>query len=530
MPAALTYSIADERYNWDYHTVPQKNLNNRKIHQPRGRVLGGSSSINAMVYVRGHPLDFERWDKKENAPGWGYADVLPYFKKAQNHQKGENKYRGGSGPLYVRSYYPEEVTNVLFKVFGEAGVEAGYPKTEDINGYSQEGFGPFDMTIGPNGVRCSTAVAYLHPALKRSKDKNLFLFTHTTISKVVFDRKNGDSGEPVAVGVETYNKKTKERKFIKAKKEVILSLGAIGSPQVLMLSGIGDAAHLRDVGIISDKEKPYIDNPEIGKNFQDHLEVYLQYRCTKPVTLYPVGNWSIRHFHKRAIVGIEWFTRGSGIGASNQFEIGGFVRSKAGIEHPDIQYHFIPGCVLGQLDFLPEHGFQVHVGTLRPTSRGTVKLASKDPLQAPLIDPNYFETEEDVVDMRNALRLADEVIQQKAFSEYRGERIRPTLVECDIKDDKKVDEWLKESSHSAYHPSCSVAMGRAVDSQGRVLGAKNLRVVDASIMPSMTSGNLNSPTIMIAEKIADNILGKTPLPRITDAPYYVNENWQTKQR
>ena len=518
MPSALTYNVADKRYNYDFHTVPQKNLNNRRIHEPRGKVLGGSSSINAMVYIRGHALDFERWAKNEGAgPNWDYASVLPYFKRAQRHMLGENQYRGGSGPLYVRSYDDKTTTNELFTIFRDAGVAAGYPKTEDVNGYCQEGFGPFDMTISPNGIRWSSSMAYLHPALADSEIKSrINVLTSHCVAKVEMDGKK-------AVGVVMDNGMT-----IRAESEVILASGAIGSPQLLMLSGIGSSTHLKELGI-----ETIIDNPLVGNNLQDHLEVYLQYLCKLPVTLYPVGNWTARYLHRRVAVGLEWFIRGTGIAASNQFEMGGFVRTRAGVQHPDIQYHFIPGAVVGQMDFLPHHAFQVHVGTLRPTSRGTLRLASRDPKQEPLIDPNFLGTQRDMDDMRIATKLADEIVQQKPFDLYRGDRLRPELVngpEDIMKDDKKLEAWIRDSSHSAYHPSCTCAIGKVVDENGKVLGAENLRVVDASIMPSMTSGNLNAPTIMIAEKIADNIVGRQPLAKITDAPFWFNPNWETTQR
>ena len=489
MPAALTYNVADKRYNYDFHTVPQKHLNNRRIHEPRGKVLGGSSSINAMVYIRGHALDFERWAKQEGAgASWDYASVLPYFKRAQRHMMGENKYRGGSGPLYVRSYDENTTTNVLFNAFRDAGVAAGYPKTDDVNGYCQEGFGPFDMTISPNGIRWSASMAYLHPAMLDSDLRSrIKVITSHSVTMVEMDGKK-------AIGVQL-----EDGTSVRAEKEVILSAGAIGSPQLLMLSGIGPSSHLREHGI-----EPIVDNPKVGENLQDHLEVYLQYYCTKPVSLYPVGNWTARYLHRRVAVGLEWFARGSGIAASNQFEMGGFVRTKAGVQHPDIQYHFIPGAVVGQMDFLPYHAFQVHVGTLRPTSRGTLRLASRNPKEEPVIDPNFLATARDREDMRIATRLADEIVQQAPFNDYRGDRFRPSLGNGQddiLKDDKKLDEWISDSSHSAYHPSCSCAMGQVVDENGKVYGVDNLRVVDASIMPSMTSGNLiKAPTIMLAER------------------------------
>lgn len=510
MPAALTYNVADRRYNWDFHTVPQPHLDGRRLHEPRGRALGGSSSINAMVYIRGHPEDFNRWARKEGAgESWSYDNVLPYFKRAQNHARGANEFRGAGGPLNVKSYEVGEVTNELFRVFHDAGVQAGYPSTRDVNaGYLQEGFGPFDMTISPNGVRCSTAQAYLHPALRQRGDQ-IEVMTSTDVARVMFDSSKR------AVGVELAGGKG----VLKCDREVILCAGAVGSPQLLMQSGIGDEAHLvNDLGM----ERALVHNPHVGANLQDHLEVYLQYKCLKPVTLYPVGNWTLRYLHRRVGVGLQWFLFGTGIGASNQFEIGAFIKTKEQdgegeggarrVSHPDIQYHFIPGAVLGQLEFLPYHAFQVHVGTLRPTSRGTLRLARNPDRDSyrPLIDPNFLATPEDREDMRIALRRAESIVHQPAFDEYRGERIRPAPIDVpgnlSEAPDEKLDEWIAAFSDSAYHLSCTCAMGKVVDPRGLVFGVSGLRVVDASIMPSMTSGNLNSPTIMIAEKLSDAIL------------------------
>jgi len=421
----------------DFHTVPQPGLGHRAIHEPRGKVLGGSSSINAMVYIRGHALDFERWAHDEGARGWDYASVLPYFKRAQNHSLGADAYRGAKGPLQVKQVDP--VTNPLFDVFEQAGVQAGYRRTTDVNGYSQEGFGKFDMTIGPDGTRWSAAKAYLRTA---PRDR-LTVVTKRTVKRVALDGKR-------AIGVVL-----DDDSVLRADREVVLCAGAFGSPQLLMLSGIGPGGHLKEAGV----GDAVVDNAGVGANLQDHLEVYLQYKCTQPVTLYPVGNWTLRYLHRRVAVGLEWFARGTGLGASNQFETGGFVRSRAGVRHPDVQYHFIPGAVLGQLEFLPLHAFQVHVGTLRPTSRGSVRLASLDPKASLRIDPNFLGTEEDVRDMRAAARLADEVVQQAAFAPFRGERIRPSAAEVGSiqSDDVALDAWLKASSHSAYHVRCAPA-------------------------------------------------------------------------
>ncbi len=528
MPAALTYSVADERYNWNFFSVPQKGLDGRKVHQPRGKVLGGSSSINAMVYVRGHAMDFERWEKKQGADGWGYADCLPYFKKAQsfsgldqNGDPADSPYKGYDGPLKVTNYETKgSRNNVLFDVLEAAGKDAGYAITPDTNGFRQEGFGPFDMTVDPSsGTRCSAAAAYLHPALKSPKHK-VDLFSRTLARRVIFDT---ESKKPRAIGVECEDLDSGEIFELHAEKEVILSLGAVGSPQLLNLSGVGDTEKLGKVGITDVVHH----NDQVGANLQDHLEVYLQYLCTQPVSMYPEAIWTLQYLHRRVKVGLEWFLRGTGLCASNLFETGAFIRSDAGIEHPDIQYHFIPAAVLGQLDVLPHHAFQIHVGTLRPTSRGSVDLASADPKDAPLIDPNFLNTEKDIADMRKAVRLADEIIQQPAFQSYKGARLAPGP-ELDLENDDAVDAWVRSSSHSAYHLSCTCAMGKVVDTSGRVFGVDSLRVVDASIMPSMTSGNLNSPTIMLAEKLADNILGKEPLRN--EQPFFVHPEWETKQR
>lgn len=534
MPAALTYSVADERYNWNYYTTPQKGLAGRKIHQPRGKVLGGSSSINAMVYVRGNALDFERWNDEEGVENWGYSDVLPYFKRAQTFKSLDKEsttdpsvYRGYDGPLKVTNYEgPKSRTNVLFNVLEEAGAEAGYAITKDTNGYRQEGFGPFDMTIDPDtGKRCSAAAAYLHPALA-DKNRKLDLFTETQVRRVLFDKESG--AKPRAIGVECEDTKTGEIFHLMAEKEVILSMGAVGSAQTLMLSGVGDREQLTKHGITD----IVYHNPEVGNNLQDHLEVYLQYLCNLPVSLYPVASWTLRHLHERVGVGLEWFLRGTGICASNQFETGAFIRSDKGIKFPDIQYHFIPGCVLGQLDFLPHHGFQIHVGTLRPTARGSITLASGNHKDAPLIDPNFLGTQQDIEDLRKAVRLADEVIQQPAFKAYKGKRLAPDAdidtVNVSKESDELIDTWVRESSHSAYHLSCTCAMGKVVDSNGSVYGVDSLRVVDASIMPHITSGNLNSPTIMLAEKIAANVTKTELAPEHED--YFVHPEWETKQR
>ena len=468
-----------------------------------------------MVYVRGHALDFERWSSEISSStsdvdlDWSYKGVLPYFKKAQSshtsigRSKEVDEYKGFEGPLDVtngRSLSSEgylSQPSPLFDVFVEAGKQAGYRSTPDFNGYSQEGFGPMDQTTRPDGVRCSTAKAYLRPALEANA--NLEVLHETMATRILWDADD----KTKAVGVECVGPSGSVTRVM-AEKEVILCLGAIGSPQILQVSGVGDADRLRDVGV----ENIVVNNKEIGRNLQDHLEFYMQYRCKEDCTLYPYANWT-PYPHKKIGVGLEWFLRGKGIAASNQFETGGFVRSRPGLRHPDVQYHFVPSAVVGQLDVLPHHAFQAHVGTLRPTSRGEVFITSPNIMDYPKIDPRYLTTKEDVEDLRSAYRLTDEIIRQPAFDKYLGEPLNTTHV--DITSDESVDAFIRDRSHSAYHPSCTVAMGTCVGTAGGVLGTSNLRVVDASIMPSMTSGNLNAPTIMMAEKIADYIVGKKQL-------------------
>mmetsp|Transcript_22038 Transcript_22038/g.48144 ORF Transcript_22038/g.48144 Transcript_22038/m.48144 type:complete len:592 (+) Transcript_22038:217-1992(+) len=531
IPAALTFNLANDKYNWDYHTVPQKGLDGRALHQPRGKILGGSSALNAMAYVRGHALDFERWSKEIGSDEWDYKHILPYYKKAQKHTSetgGDTTYRGTKGPLEVsrkRSDYVRPINDA----FIEAGLQAGYPRAEDMNGYQQEGFGEMDMTVDAKGERASTAHMYLWPILKpkteedRKAAEKLTVLTMGQATKIIFE---GDR----AVGIEYEDEKGTPQQAL-AKEEVILSAGAVGSPQLLMTSGIGPAAHLESLGIDVRQDLP------VGENLQDHLEFYIQF-LAKHTSLYPYaatfggfGELSRYLFRKpwNAVeAGLGWFILGKGMSATNHFEVGGFIRSAPGKAHPDVQYHFIPGCVVGQLDFLPEHGYQAHCGTMRPTSRGTIRLASKDPKVAPLIDPNFLATPDDIEDQRNAFRLTLEILGQKAFDDF---RLKPFSPEGDmnVDDDATVDAWIRKHSHSGYHLSCTCAMGSVVDEAGRVKGVQGLRVVDASVMPSMTSGNLNAPTIMLAEKLADAIGGKS-LPPQEDATWYVPKDWETKQR
>eukprot|EP00928_Gymnodinium_smaydae_P037640 TRINITY_DN26096_c0_g1_i1.p1 TRINITY_DN26096_c0_g1~~TRINITY_DN26096_c0_g1_i1.p1 ORF type:complete len:615 (+),score=79.75 TRINITY_DN26096_c0_g1_i1:51-1847(+) len=529
MPAALTFNLADDKYNWNFHTVPQRGLDGRRLHQPRGRILGGSSSLNAMAYVRGHAMDFERWAEEIGSEKWNYSHILPYYRKAQNHSGSPSQYRGNGGPLQV-GRRRTDVVRAINDAFVEAGVQAGYPATDDANGFQQEGFGPMDMTVAPNGSRASTAHCYLWSLLNPKTDEDrraaalLTVATKATVTRLLFDGNR-------AVGVEALDAAGVAQE-LHADAEVILCAGAVGSPQLLMLSGIGDSAELEKHGI---EVRQHL--PGVGKNLQDHLEFYIQY-LAKHTSLYPyaatfggfgsLSRYLFRRPWNAAIAGVSWFVFGKGMSATNHFEVGGFIRSAPNVPHPDVQYHFIPGCVVGQLDFLPDHGYQAHCGTMRPTSRGTIQLASRDPRAAPLIDPNFLATEKDVIDQRNAFRRTIEIMQQPAFDPFVLQPLSPDE-NFDINSDEAVDAWIRQNSHSGYHLSCTCAMGSVTDENGLVKGTDGLRIADASVMPSMTSGNLNAPTIMLAEKIADAVRGVT-LPPDDNATWYVPENWETQQR
>ena len=506
MPSALAIPMNRKRYNWFYHSEPEPGLGGRRLHTPRGKVLGGSSSINGMVYVRGNPLDFERW-QEEGASGWSYADVLPYFRRAETRASGGDDYRGGDGPLQTRY---GSLQNPLHGAWLAAAREAGYPLTDDINGYQQEGFGRFDMTVGA-GQRCSAAVAYLHPVRSR---RNLVVRTAALVQRVLFD------GER-AVGVEYRRGNASHR--VHASREVIVSAGPINSPQLLKLSGLGPAAELREHGI-----DVVQDLPGVGENLHDHLEFYFQLACREPITLYSAMNPLAK-----AWIGARWLLSRSGLGATNHFETGGFIRSRAGVRYPDLQYHFLPLAVAYDgSSGASEHGFQAHVGPMRTRSRGWVRLRSADPAEAPRIFFNYLGEADDLVEMRACVRLTREIIAQPAFDRYRGREIQPGE---GVQSDAEIDAFVRQHVESAYHPCGTCRMGGAddalavVDPETRVRGVSGLRVVDSSIMPSITTGNLNAPTIMLAEKAADHISGGPLLPRAT-AAYYVADDWQRSQR
>ena len=506
MPTALSIPMNMPKYNWFYHSEPEPNLGGRRMHTPRGKVLGGSSSINGLVYVRGNPLDFERWES-EGAQGWGYRHVLPYFRRAERRADGPDEYRGGDGKLNTRYGL---LTNPLHQAWLEAGRHAGYPLTPDMNGFQQEGFGRMDMTVG-GGRRCSAANAYLRPAMRRS---NLVVRPHALATRILFDGRR-------ATGV-SYRRGDVDL-VARVRREVIVSGGPVNSPQLLKLSGVGPRDELAEHGIAI-----VHDLPGVGENLQDHLEFYFQVACTEPITLY-----SQTTPLRRALIGLRWILTKDGLGASNHFETGGFIRSRAGVRYPDIQFHFLPMAVSYDGSSLArEHGFQAHAGPMRSKSKGWVRLASAEPFAKPKIFFNYMSHPDDWLEMRACVRLTREIFAQPPFDRYRGREIQPG---ADVQTDEQIDEFIRQHVESAYHPSCSCKMGSAadrqavVDPQARVIGVEALRVVDSSIMPSITTGNLNAPTIMLAEKAADHILGKPPLPH-AQAPYYVAAGWERSQR
>ena len=511
MPAALSYPMNMGIYDWGFQSEPEPYLGGRRLATPRGKVIGGSSSINGMVYVRGHARDFDTWEEM-GAQGWSYADVLPYFQRmetwhgeADGSASGDAAFRGSNGPLHI-SRGPRK--NPLFNAFIEAGRQAGYPVTEDYNGQAQEGFGAMEATIW-KGVRWSAANAYLRPALKTGLVKLVRGFAR----KVVIE--NGR-----AVGVEIERGGVVE--VIRASAEVIVSASSINSPKILMLSGIGDAAALREHGI-----EVVADRPGVGANLQDHLEIYMQFQAAKPITLYKYWNlWG------KALIGAQWLFTGKGLGASNQFESCAFIRSKAGVDYPDIEYHFLPIAVRYDGKAAAEgHGFQVHVGPMRSKSRGAVTLRSGDPKDQPRILFNYMSDPSDWEDFRACVRLTREVFEQPAMAGHVKAEIQPGN---GVQSDAELDAFLKEHVESAYHPCGTCRMGRrddrlaVVDEECRVIGVEGLRVADSSIFPQVTNGNLNGPSIMTGEKAADHILGRK-LARSNLQPV-INENWRVSQR
>jgi choline dehydrogenase len=506
MPSALSIPMNMPKYDWRYQTEAEPHLGGRRMHTPRGKVLGGSSSINGLVYVRGNALDYEHWES-QGAAGWGYRQLLPYFRRAERRADGGDEYRGAVGKLHTRYGL---LTNPLHQAWLAAARQAGYPLSDDINGFQQEGFGRLDMTVG-GGRRCSAANAYLRPAMSRD---NLAVRTRALATRIVFDGRR-------ATGVR-YRRGGADH-VAQARREVILSGGPLNSPQLLKLSGIGPGPELASHGIGVVRELP-----GVGENLQDHLEFYFQVACTQPITLY-----SQMTPYRKALIGLRWMLRKDGLGATNHFETGGFIRSRAGERYPDIQYHFLPMAVSYDGSSLArEHGYQAHVGPMRSGSRGWVRLASANALDKPRVFFNYMSEPDDWVQMRACVRLTREIFAQSAFAPYRGREIQPGAA---VQSDAQIDDFIRQHVESAYHPSCSCRMGAVddpmavVDPQTRVIGVEALRVVDSSIMPTITNGNLNAPTIMLAEKAADHILAKPLLPA-ADVPIYLAPDWQGAQR
>jgi choline dehydrogenase len=506
MPTALSVPMNLPKYTWGYRSEPEPHLGGRRLQTPRGKVLGGSSSINGLVYVRGNALDFEEWEAL-GAEGWAYRHVLPYFRRAETWAGGGDEYRGGDGPLATRNGL---LRNPLHQAWLQAARQAGYSLTPDMNGFRQEGFGPMAMTVG-RGRRSSSANAYLRPALRRP---NLTVQTHALAVRVLFENRR-------AAGVEYRH--GGERLSALVRREVILSCGPINSPQLLKLSGVGPAEELRTLGLDVVR-----DLPGVGENLQDHLEFYFQVACKEPITLY-----SQTRPLRRLAIGLRWFLTKGGLGATNHFETGGFIRSRAGVHYADVQYHFLPlAASYDGSSLAHEHGFQAHVGPMRSKSRGSVRLASRSPLDSPRILFNYMSHEEDWIEMRACVRLTREIFAQAAFDRFRGREIQPGAA---VRSDEEIDAFVRERAESAFHPAGTCRMGRAddptavVDRETRVLGVDGLRVVDSSIMPTITTGNLNAPTIMLAEKAADHILGR-PLLAPSDAPFYRAQGWADSQR
>lgn len=503
MPAALSYPMSMKRYDWGYVTEPEPHMNNRVMACPRGKVIGGSSSINGMIYVRGHARDYDTWAEM-GAEGWSYADVLPYFKRAEtwHGDAGDPAFRGYDGPVHITR---GDRKNPLYQAFIDAGANVGYGTTDDYNGYRQEGFGAFEMTVW-QGKRWSTASAYLKPALARP---------NCDMVRGLVEKIEIEDGRATGVRLADGN-------LIKARVEVVLCAGAINSPKILMLSGIGPAKHLTENGI------PVVaDRAGVGQNLQDHLEMYVQYAASKPVSIAPY--WSL---WGKALVGAQWLFTKTGLGASNNFEACGFIRSNDGVQYPDIQYHFLPIAVRYDGKMPPGgHGFQAHTGPMRSASRGEITLRGKDPAAAPKIQFNYMSHEQDWQDFRTAIRLTREIFATDPMTDFVDYEIQPGDA---AQSDDALDDVIREHAESAYHPCGTARMGRrtdpmtVVDSENRVIGVEGLRLADSSIFPLIPNGNLNAPSIMVGEKAADHILGRR-LPPGNLEPW-IAPDWQHTQR
>jgi len=509
MPAALSYPMNMGLYDWGYSTEPEPHLDGRRLACPRGKVVGGSSSINGMVYVRGHARDFDNWEES-GAAGWGYRNVLPYYRRMETWHDGghggDGTWRGSDGPLHVTRGKRD---NPLFSAFVDAGAQAGYEVTADYNGEKQEGFGAMEMTVW-KGRRWSAANAYLKPALRRDNCTLL----KCKARRILFEGKR-------AVGVEIERNGVIET--VRAKREIIIAASSINSPALLKLSGIGAGEELRAHGLDVVAERP-----GVGENLQDHLELYIQQECTQPITLYKHLNWI-----SKLLIGAQWTFFRSGHGATNHFESAAFIRSQAGVEYPDIQYHFLPVAIRydGKAP-AKSHGYQAHVGPMRSHSRGWVRLNSADPNDKPRIQFNYMSDPRDWEDFRRCIRLTREIFGQEAFSPYRGREISPG---AEVESDQSLDAFIKQAVESAFHPCGTCRMGAAndpmavVDPECRVIGVEALRVADSSIFPRIPNGNLNAPSIMTGEKASDHILGRTPLAAANAEPW-INPRWQDSQR
>jgi len=488
MPAALTFPIGSRFYDWKYESEPEPHMNGRRIYHARGKVLGGSSSINGMIFQRGNPLDYERWAADPGMSAWDYAHCLPYFKRMETSLVGDEDFRGRSGPLVLER---GPATNPLFGAFFAAVEQAGLALTDDVNGYRQEGFGPFDRNIH-HGRRLSAARAYLHPAMGRP---NLEVRPRALVTRVLFEHGR-------AVGVEYVSRGRRDRARAG---EVICCGGSINSPQLLQLSGVGDADELAALGIT-----PEVDLPGVGENLQDHLEVYIQYACTKPVSVAPALKW-----RNRPIVALEWMLWRRGPGATNHFEGGGFARSNDDVVYPNLMFHFLPIAVRydGSAP-AAGHGYQIHIGPMYSDARGSVKVRSTDPTVHPAIRFNYLSTIQDRREWVEAVRLGRRILSQPAMDEFNGGELSPGP---GVETDEEVLGWVARDDETALHPSCTCKMGSGEDAvvdpgTMRARGVDGLRVVDASVMPYVTNGNIYAPVMMIAEKAADLILGNTPLP------------------
>ncbi len=486
MPAALAFPIGSKFYDWKNESEPEPHLNGRRVYHARGKVLGGSSSINGMIFQRGNPMDYERWAADPGMETWDYAHCLPYFKRMENCLAGGDEYRGDDGPLVLER---GPAKNPLFEAFFEATQQAGYPLTEDVNGYQQEGFARFDRNIH-RGRRLSAARAYLHPVMNRP---NLTVETRALVHKILFHGKQ-------ATGVE-YSRRGTIKQVEAA--EVILCGGAFNSPQLLQLSGVGDSDHLRSVGI-----EPVHHLPAVGQHMQDHLEVYIQFSCKQPVSIQPwMKMW------KRPFVGLMWLFR-KGPGATNHFEGGGFVRSNDGVAYPNLMFHFLPIAIRYDGSSPTRgHGYQVHIGPMYSDARGSVQITSTDPTVKPALRFNYVSTDQDRREWAESIRVARRILNQKAMDPFNGGEISPGP---SVETDSQILDWVRKDAETALHPSCTCRMGTDEDSvidplTMKVHGIEGVRVVDASAMPYITNGNIYAPVMMLAEKAADLILGNTPL-------------------